>query len=265
MTLVGAAVTPVRGQGWGDAIGAFESLTGRALPVRRCYDGAPPASVGGGQLRYDVGARKSVYSFKPTMRTPIATLEGLAADIVERGHDCDVIIFHEPVDDMSGQAFVRLYRRSAPPFRRAGVPVGVCFTNWSCNLPYSDPRSALRHYWPGEGLVDFVAIDEYPIGEITSNGDATPMDVRTRRVCQFADARGVPLGLAEYGVDVSWDVRKSERWLRSVTDWGRARAAHGKPLRWVCYFHSDVGGHYRLSHAEHLDAYRDTARALAVR
>ncbi|WP_433225598.1 hypothetical protein [Actinomadura formosensis] len=263
MTLVGAAVTPVSGQGWADAITAFESLTGRPMPVRRCYEGAPPSSVGTSQLRHDLGARKSVYSVKPTMSTPIATLEALAADIVARGHPCDVIIYHEPVDNMSGQAFIDLYQRSAPPFRAAGVPVGVCFTNWSCNLPYADPQSALRHYWPGDHLVDFIAIDEYPIGEITSTKDAAPMDVRARRVAQFADARGIPLGLAEYGVDSSWDTAKADRWLRSVADWGRSRAALGKPLRWACYFHCDVGGAYRLTHAEHLDAYADSARTLA--
>jgi hypothetical protein len=68
----------------------------------------------------------------------------------------------------------------------------VCFTNWSCNLAYSDSQSALAHYWPGDGLVDFIAIDEYPIGEITSTKDATPMEQRARRVAQFADARGIP-------------------------------------------------------------------------
>lgn len=262
MTSVGAAVTPKPGQTWSAAIWEFETQTGRSMPVRRCYDGAPPASVGTSQLRHDLGVRASVYSIKPRLDTPVATLEALAADIAAQAHPCDVIIYHEPVDNMSGEAFIDLYRRSAPPFRAAGVAVGVCFTNWSCNLPYSDPQSALRHYWPGDGLVDFLAIDEYPVGEITSTTDAAPMEVRARRVCQFADARGIPLGLAEYGVDASWDVAKADRWLRSVTDWGRARAALGRPLRWACYFHSDVGGDYRLTHDEHLDAYGDAARTL---
>ncbi|NDU75854.1 hypothetical protein GWI34_24980 [Actinomadura sp. DSM 109109] len=257
MTLVGAAVTPLSGQSWAAAISSFETLTGRPLPIRRCFDGAPPSSVGASQLRHDVGVRRSVYSIKPTRSTPLSTLRALAADIVARGAECDVIIYHEPVDNMSGAAFVNLYRRSAPPFRAAGLKVGVCFTNYSCNLPYSDSRSALRNYWPGEALVDFIAIDEYPVGEITPTTDAVPMDARTRRVCQFADARGLSLGLAEYGVDASWDVAGSERWMRSVTDWARARAALGTPLRWASYFHSDVGGRYRLTHPEHLDAYKD--------
>lgn len=267
MTLIGAAVTPKTGQTWASAITDFETTTSRPMQVRRCYDGAPPASLAAGQMSKDVGLRASVYSVKPTMTTPTATLESLAASIIDASHPCDVIIYHEPVDNMSGDAFIALYQRSAAPLRAAGVSVGVCFTNWSCNLPVADSQSALAHYWPGDGIVDFLAIDEYPIGEIpaagsTSTKDATPMDVRTRRVCQFADARGIQLGLAEYGVDSTWDVAKSEKWLRSVTDWGNARAVAGKPLRWACYFSSDVGGNYRLTATEHVSAYTDGARIL---
>lgn len=269
MTPVGAAVIPASGQTWPQAIAAFETATARPMPVRRCYDGAPPTSVAGGQLKYDLGVRKSVYSIKPTMSTPIATLDALAADIVATGHDCDVIIYHEPVDNMTGPDFIALYQRCAPSFRAAGVPVGVCYTNWSCNLAYSDPTSALAHYWPGDGLVDFIAIDEYPIGEIpaagsTSTKDATPMDARTRRVCQFADARGIPLGLAEYGVDTTWDVKKSDAWLRSVSDWAQARADAGRPLRWMTYFSCMASPYdWRITNRpEFADAYADSCHIL---
>jgi hypothetical protein len=51
-----------------------------------------------------------------------------------------------------------LYQRSCAPFRAAGVPVGLVFTNCSApRLAYSDPQSALHTYWPGDGLVDFIA------------------------------------------------------------------------------------------------------------
>ena len=260
MTLIGAAVIPATGQSWAEAIAEFEAATGRPMPVRRCYDSTPPASIAGGQLKNDVGLRASVYSIKPTMSTPISTLDALAADIAASGHSVDVILHHEPVDDMSGPDFIALYQRCAPSFREAGIPVGVCFTNWSCNLPYSDPQSALAHYWPGDDLVDFLAIDEYPIGEITSTKDATPMEQRTRRVCQFAAARGIPLGLAEYGVDASWDAKKADNWLRSVTDWAQARAVAGTPLRFMTYF-SCVSSPYdwRLTNRpEYVDSYVDS-------
>lgn len=263
MTMVGAAVTVKTGQTWAAAIAEFEAVSGRPLPVRRCYDGAPPSSISGSQMKHDVGLRASVYSIKPTITTPLATLESLAASIAAAGHPCDVIIYHEPVDNMSGPDFVALYQRSQAPFRAAGIPVGPCFTNWSCNLPFSDPQSALRNYWPGDGIADFLAIDEYPAGEITSTKDAVPMDVRTRRVRQFADARGIQLGLTEYGVDAAWDTSKAERWMRSVTDWADARAAEGRPLRWACYFSSDVGGNFWLSNKpEYTAAYTDAWRIL---
>jgi hypothetical protein len=270
VTLVGAAVTPASGQTWPDAIAHFESVAGRALPVRRCYDATPPADITASQMRFDLGVRRSVYSFKPTMSTPLSTLESLAASIANAGHLCDVIIYHEPVDNMSGPDFIALYQRSAEPFRMAGIPTGVCFTNWSCNLPYSDSKSALARYWPGDDAVDFITIDEYPIGEIpaagsTSTKDALPMDARTRRVCQFADARGIPLGLAEYGVDSAWDVTKADRWLRSVTDWAAARAQAGRPLRWACYFSSNVTGSYSYAldgRQEYVDAYTDSYHLL---
>jgi hypothetical protein len=265
MTLVGAAVLPTGSQTWPQAITAFEAATGRAMPIRRCYDQAPPSSIAGGQLKHDLGLRASIYSIKPTISTPLATLESLAADIVANEHPCDVIIYHEPVDNMVGADFIALYQRSCQPFRDQGIPVGVCYTNYSCNLPYSDPKSALHGYWPGDSLVDFIAIDEYPKGEITSTTDAVPMDQRTRRVTEFADARGISLGLAEYGVDGSWDVAKSDRWLRSVTDWAEAREVAGRPLPWMTYF-SCVASPYNwtiTNKAEFVDSYTDSYRVLS--
>jgi len=263
-------VTPRSGQSWLDAISEFEAATDRVMPVRRCYDGAPTTDIATSAARWDLGVRRSVLSIKPTMSTPTTTLESLAASIVAAGHDCDAIVYHEPVDNMSGADFIALYQRTAAPLRAAGVSTGVCFTNWSCNLPYSDPQSALAHYWPGDGVVDFLAIDEYPIGEIpaagsTSTKDAVPMDVRTRRVCQYADARGIRLNLAEYGVDSAWDPAKSEKWLRSVTDWAKARAAAGTPLDWACYFSINTTGQFSYAvsnRAEFIDAYTDSYRIL---
>lgn len=262
MTLVGAAVTTKTGQTWVAAISEFEALTGRPLPVRRCYDGAPYADISQSQAKHDLGKRKSVLSIKPSLSTPLSTLDSLASSIVAAAHPCDVIIYHEPVDNMSGGVFLDLYQRSAPPFRATGIPTGVCYTNWSANLPYSDSQSALKHYWPGDDVVDFLAIDEYPFGN-----DFTSMADRTRRACQFADARGVPLGLAEYGVDTTWDAAKSEKWLRSVTDWAQLRALQGRPLRWMAYFHAgppaSVGGTWWLdSKPEYVDAYTDCHRTV---
>jgi hypothetical protein len=262
MTLVGAGVTAKSGQSKTEAITAFEAATGRTLPIRRCYDSGVPADVNTSQAKYDLGVRASVLSFKPTISTPIATLDGLATSIAAAGHTCDVIIYHEPVDNMSGPDFVALYRRSCAPFRDAGIPVGVCFTNYSCNLPYADSQSALERYWPGDDVVDFLSLDQYG-GTITTSVDAAPMEDMVRRAAQFADARGVELGVAEYGVDGGGDVTRSDRWLRSITDWAAARAAQGRPLRWLSYFHSDVGGNYWLTNkAEYVDAYTDSYRVL---
>lgn len=264
MTLVGAALSTKTGQTWAQAIAEFETLTGRPLPFRRCYDSGVPASFAASAMALDLGHRVSVWSFKPSLTTDINALNALALSIKASGHPCEVIIYHEPVDNMAGPDFVSLYRRSAVPFRLVGLPVGVCYTNYSAHLPYSNTRSALHNYWPGADVVDFVAIDEYPVGEITSSTDALPMDARTRRLCQFADAQGVPVGLAEYGVDYAWDAAKAERWLRSVTDWAAARAHAGRPLRWLSYFSSSVGGNYWLSNrTEFVDAYKDAAALLS--
>ena len=264
-TKVGAAVTVKSGETWAQAISSFETLTGRSMPVRRCYDGAPASDVNSSQAKHDLGLRKSVLSIKPTMSTSLSTMESLADSIVAANHECDIIIYHEPVDNMSGSAFVQLYQRSCAPFRDKGIPVGVCYTNWSATmLPYSDSQSALVNYWPGDVLVDFIAIDEYPINEISSTNDALPMEERIRRVTQFADVRGKPISLTEFGLQSGWDVIKSERWFRSVTDWALQRKESGKPLRDVCYFHSDVGGSYWLdSHGEYVDAYKDMAALLS--
>ena len=266
MTLVGAAISVKTGQTNQAAIDAFIELTGRDLPVRRCYDGAPVADISLSSARFDLGVRKSLLSIKSTASTPTSTIESLAASISAAGHECDVIIRHEPVDDsdLTGPSFIELYQRLAPAFRAEGVPVGVCFTNWSSSrLLSSNLQSALDHWWPGSNLVDFLAIDEYPIGEITSTTSAVPMADRMRRVTQFADREGVPLTVAEYGVDGAWDAIKSATWLRSVTDWAADRAASGRPLRDVCYFHSAQAGNYWLdNHPENVAAYTDAAALL---
>jgi hypothetical protein len=268
MTLVGAAVLPTTGQSWADTIAGFESATRRPMPVRRVYDGAPPSSVAGGQLKHDVGQnRKVVYSIKPTISTSLDLLAGLAASIKDAGLDVDLIIRHEPVDEfVDGADFVALYRRNCVPFLEAGIPVGVCYTNWSVNLPYSDPDSALAHFWPGGDVVKFAAIDEYPYNEITSTKDATPMELRCRRIEQWCDARGVSLGLAEYGVDITWDPKKADAWLRSVTRWADLRAGLGRPLRWMTYFSCDPTDspyNWTLTNKpEYVDAYVDSYRIL---
>jgi hypothetical protein len=266
VTNVGAAVSVRTGQTNVQAISAFESVTGRALPVRRAYDGAPVADITLSAARFDLGARKTLLSIKPTSSTPTSTIESLATSIADHEHECDVIIRHEPVDDtdLTGETFVELYQRLAPAFRAAGVPVGVCYTNWSSSrLLTSNPQSALDHWWPGSALVDFLAIDEYPIGEISSSTDAVPMSHRMRRVTQFADRENIPLTLAEFGVDGGWDVIKAATWIRSVTDWALERAASGRPLRDVCYFHSSQGGNYWLdNHSEVVSAYADMAALL---
>ena len=266
VTNVGAAISVKTGQTNLQAIAAFETLTGRPLPVRRTYDGAPAADITLSSARFDLGVRKSILSIKPTASTPTATIESLAESIAAAGHECDVIIRHEPVDDadLTPDGFIELYQRLAPAFRAAGVPVGVCYTNWSSSrLLAANPQSALDHWWPGSGIVDFIAIDEYPIGEITSTKDAVPMSDRMRRVTQFADREGIPLSLTEFGVDGTWDVIKSATWVRSVTDWALERAASGRPLRDVCYFHSAQAGSYWLdNHAENVAAYTDMAALL---
>ncbi len=80
------------------------------------------------------------------------------------------------------------------------------------------------------------------------------METRARRAARFASTLGIRLSLAEYAVDNTWDVTKSGRWLRSVTDWAGFLAAGG-PLRWACHFATDEGGDYRLPQSEHVSAY----------
>lgn len=271
MTLIGAAVLPTTGQSWASAISGFETATGRKMPVRRVYDGTPPASVAAGQLAREVGqGRKIVYSIKPTSSTSLTTLGSLAASIADSGLDVDLILHHEPVDDYSdGADYVAMYRRACVPFLEAGIPTGVCYTNWSVNLPYDNADSALAHFWPGDDVVVFASIDEYPFNEIpatgsTSTKDATPMELRCRRIEQWCDARGIPLGLAEYGVDKTWDPKRADNWLRSVTTWARRRQLDGLPLWWMTYF-SCVASPYDwtiTNRPEYVDAYTDSYRII---
>lgn len=265
MTYIGAATPPPSGQTWAQSITAWENLVGKPMTMRRSYEpaGNPPANVLQTQMQHDIGKRASLWSFKPTLSTPLATLNSLAQSIVDSGHTAYVIPYHEPVDNMSGPDFINLYQYVASPFRDRGIQVGPCFTNYSINLPYSNVQSALKYYWPGNSWVDFLAIDEYPVNEITSTKDAMDMTLRTRRAEQWADSRGIPLGLAEYGVEATVDAAKSDRWLRSVLQWMRVRNKLYRPLLFALYFQSFDSTatppfDYRLnSHPEFVDAYKD--------
>jgi hypothetical protein len=262
VTIVGAAVSTKTGQTYAQAIQEFEVLTGRPMVLRRCYDSGVPTTIQTSAMRHDIGKRKSLWSFKPSTTTSLSTLDTLAQSIADSGHPCDVIIYHEPADNMSAQTFKDLYLRSAAPFRSREIPTGVVYTNWTCNLPYTDAKSVLPAYWPGDGNVDFIGIDEYAT-EILQGKDAPPMSERAYRVCQFADAHDVELGLAEYGANGDADIQKSERFMRSVCDWALARNVAGRQLRWFSYFSSSVGGNYWLSNnQQYVDAYVDAYRLL---
>lgn len=264
MTNVGAAINMKPGQTWPGAIADFERITNRTMGVRRAYDKDPVPSLTQSQARHDynfsIGAslRRTLYSIKPNGSTPLATLEAFAKDVADKGHDLSTIIYHEPVDNMSGSTFVKLYKRCAPPLRATGMRVGVCYTNWSATVKTAeDPQNALLNYWPGDDIVDFIAFDEYPI-ELASQPDAEPMDERARRLVQFAKVHNKPLSLAEFGVDKAWPEAGAEAWLRSVTDWAEEMDEDAEPLEDICYFHAAVGGNFWLDNQpEYVNAYRD--------
>lgn len=261
----GCAVIPASGQSYVQAIAEYEALVGvdkNTMPIRRAYDSGVPSSVSNSQLRVELNSNKDrevLYSIHPKMTTDTATLDSLAHSIADSGLRVRVICNHEPVDEMDGQTFINIYQRSAPFFRNLGIPFGVCYTNWSINLPYSNQQSALQYYWPGDDNVDFLAFDEYPT-ELKTQSTAIPMADRTLRVCQFADSHNIPLVLAEYGVDKAWPVGASETWLRGVTDWAQQRDSMYRPVDLLYFSIQNVakGWDYRLgNHEENVDAIKD--------
>ncbi|MFI6576350.1 hypothetical protein ACIBFB_11145 [Nocardiopsis sp. NPDC050513] len=240
---------------WPYLIHRAEEMTERPLRVRRVFDPNVPRSFDESHLRHDNGVRTQVWSFKPGPWTTVGALVRLFASVPDRSNVW-VIPFHEPQDDMSAGEYRALYRTAHRAYTEVGgfAGIGPCLVNWGIRT-----RNELGYAIPD--LADFLAVDTYVDLEGTPEESAVE---HVRAALDYANAEGLAFGVGEFGVDHARREVSPERkaaWMRSFTEVG-AHAEHG--LAWLCYFHADTGGSFRLdNHPDYADAYRHVWDAYA--
>lgn len=244
--LVGLTAGYVQGATWPAAINASINTIQRPLDVRRCFDPGVPSSFSSSQLRHDNGDRVQVWSFKPSPSTTVASLVNLFQSIPDRSR-VYVTPYHEPRDNMSASAYLSLYAKVRQAYDTVGgfAGMGPILTNWGI-----DHANELD-YVPATG-VDFLGIDPYVDLE-ASHGETIAESAAT--AIGFCNARGIPLGIGEYGVDAN----ASAAWKTYHSDWIRSfvQLPEFVEVNWILYW-NDVVGNFdcRLNSNGRVNDYR---------
>lgn len=126
-----------------------------------------------------------------------AVATAAAAQLASYGLPAAVSVWHEPYKDMTGAEYTAMSRRLLPIFRRGEVKVGPILNGWLL-----DNRIDEFEQFCAEELFDiwqYVAIDTYEAGTITSPGIAKPAP-RVPALAEYVRSRGydLPLGVGEY-------------------------------------------------------------------
>jgi hypothetical protein len=232
------------------------------LEIRRVYDSGflLDFMVRAGA---DVGVRATHYSFKPDLAALAAG--SLDADVltllnsIPVGHQTLLTIWHEPEDNFTTDEQKATYRaawqRFADLVHGTGRP--ELTTSWVM-MSYSWWTSSGRDpmdWYPGDEYIDSVGIDTYNEGSLRGDrwdspgrgvglpfaGDtAVPGGYVYEGAIRWAQARGLPWGIAEFGslenvnhIDSTWaKVDEKWRWIhRAVKFYARNGASY------IEYFH----------------------------
>lgn len=143
-------------------------------------------------------------------------------------------IWHEPENDVVAKAgsgmtasdYVAMYRHVVLRLRADGLTKAVTvmnymgFDNWA-------RQSWFSQLWPGNDVVDWIALDPYAVGPASSNYRANDFQTLVNRpdgsfpgFYSWATKTypGKPIMLAEWGVAVNADQSAQAKFFRSMTD-----------------------------------------------
>lgn len=233
--LVGAHVWPGEDESTRDAIADLEELTGRPLVARRHdYGRVIPAGIGGTDTDLDAGrARKSVLTFRPGKGCTPELLDQFLGSCQRAGVVADIQLWPEMHRYMPPAQYKVICELYVPVIHDHGYTHTFAVTNYGAIMD-----GALASYWPGGHLADRIGIVFYPTG--------LSLDI----AAGFADDRGVPLGLAEFGADPGDDgIHEAVRFLDYVHDFFAARKAAGKLIGDLIWFSGVRDGDFRVSRA----------------
>ncbi|AKJ30119.1 hypothetical protein [Caldimonas brevitalea] len=241
-------------ESWPNAIGRHEALFG-PLPVLRLFSAGAPQPWTHASLNH---GRAVVVSFK---LHPPDVLRGLhdapmRSWFAAAPRDRKVwwVYWHEPEDNIQAGEFTAADYRAA--FQRldrladeANNPMlrtTQVLMDWT--LDAASGRN-WRDYYPGAGVIDVQAWDQYNY-VAASNCTYQSMEAHEakRPAYRITQAEGNEYAIAEIGSKECIQGRPD--WLTGLGHWARNRAV------FVTYFHSTVGGDYRLNDAASREAWR---------
>jgi hypothetical protein len=177
------------------------------------------------------------------------------------GHPVYLAVHHEPENDPSYGSpadYAAAWRRVVDIFRQHGV-TNVAFV-WTMMGWSFDPRSGrtATNWYPGDGYIDIIGADGYNWAPAKAGSKWTMFESIFSSVNGFAEARGKPWMVVEYGVqeDPS-DASRKGAWLREAL----ATAKTWPGLIGLIYFDLTKDGYpwQTDSSATSMQAYRQMA------
>jgi hypothetical protein len=117
-----------------------------------------------------------------------------------------VVVWHEPMSDMTGAQYVAMQNRLMPKFKGVGqLKVGPILNGFLLTQPNQQPGQGVDEFTTYTSptlmnLWDFFGIDTYQPGTITNPGSVMPAE-RVTRLLQWLAEQGkpnMPIGVGEY-------------------------------------------------------------------
>lgn len=246
-TRFGAAVWPVDGETYQQALARADKAYGRMDVTRVFYPGAPSAWPGNAGM----SGRHVAVSFKFHPANVVAKKHDAQMlqwfKTAPRDRDVDWIYFHEPENDIEDGAFTAAqyraaFRHLAGLAKQAKNPRLKSTLNLMCWTYNKNSKRSWQNYYPGSDVVDVMAFDCYN----TSAKSGKYVDPATIYGAAIANARALkkPFAIAETGSTVvkgDTGAKGRAAWLDKAATYLSAQKA-----RYVTYFDCTVGGEYRL-------------------
>lgn len=249
---------------WPDALAREDALFGPLKVVRIFFPEAQgvPKPWTAAELNHN---RAVVVSFK---LLPQRVLAGTYDDAMRNWfatapHDRQVwwVYWHEPENDIQAGRFTAKDYRAAfahldqladeahnPMLRTTQV-----LMDWTLDI---NSGRNWRDYYPGVDVIDVQAWDQYNyVNDSTCTYQTMEAHETNRPAYQITKAEGNDYAIAEIGSQNC--IAQRPAWLRNVGDWARPRAV------FVTYFHSTIGGDYRLTDPASQDAWREVVNGSA--
>jgi uncharacterized coiled-coil protein SlyX len=233
----------------------FTQMAGQKMQVRRSYDTWPAAHP-----REDAGRCASVWSFKPPLNQLVTgqideQVKTALMTVPDDGFQRDVIIWHEPEDNISAGEFtfaqyrdgnkrVRKLVNEVNATRKTPIRFGANWMAWTFeNASNRNPEN----YWAGDGVWDFLAFDGYSgrnKSTGTWTGGRTP-DALFAEPFAYAKAKGVRPAVAETGIDVLAPEPDRVAWIKACRKY-----AAGANCEFWCYWDGSFSTFWLNTEAE---------------